>query len=153
MARVLPVVVGLILAVYALIDCLQTDSHRIRALNKPAWLAIIILVPVVGPILWLVTAKSKPRPKPIQPPPPQVAPDDDPEFLRQLRNIDDEHEKLLNDWEDNLRRREDELRKEDGEEPPEADEQPERDGTSAEEKRRAEEELRKRGDGSDDDSR
>lgn len=145
MARVLPVVVGLILAVYALIDCLQTDSSRLRSLNKPIWVAIIVLAPFVGPILWLTIAKNKTRPtRPVQPPPPQVAPDDDPEFLRQLRNLDDEHEKLLNDWEANLRRREEELRKDDDGKP---DDLPKRDGTGTEE------ELRKRGDGGDDDAR
>lgn len=137
MARVLPVVVGLILAVYALIDCLQTDSNRIRSLNKPIWMAIIILVPFVGPILWLVIAKNKVRPKPVQAPPPQLAPDDDPEFLRHLRNIDDEHEKLLNDWEANLRRREEELRKRGDDEG----------------KQGKPDELPKRGDGGDDDAR
>lgn len=145
MARVLPVIVTIILAVYALIDCVQTDSGRIRALNKPLWLAIIVLVPVIGPILWLAAAKHRAGPKPAQPRTPPPAPDDDPEFLRQLRNLDNEHEKLLNDWEDNLRRREEGLR--DQGKSGNSDERPKRDGTNAEE------ELRKRGDGSDDDSR
>ncbi|WP_166356429.1 PLD nuclease N-terminal domain-containing protein [Phytoactinopolyspora limicola] len=144
MARVLPVVVALILAVYALIDCLQTDSTRIRALNKPIWIMIILLVPVVGPILWLAAAKRRLHPRPARPVQPQRAPDDDPEFLRQLRNLDEEHEQLLNSWEANLRRREEELRKDD---PPKEDpkDPPKRPDANPEE------ELRKRSDGGDDD--
>lgn len=96
MGRVLPIVVAIALLVYALIDCVQTDSARIRSLNRFLWLAIIILVPVIGPILWLVTAKTKSGGRPAPPPPPR-APDDDPEFLKQLRDIDQEHEKMLGD--------------------------------------------------------
>jgi hypothetical protein len=154
-ARVLPVVVALILAVYALIDCLQTDSGRLRSLNKPAWLAIILLIPVIGPILWLVTAKpdAQAKPRPAAPKAPPLPPDDNPEFLRELRNLDDEHEKLLNEWEESLRRREEEYRKRhpetkapDGESQTPDDKKKREDGS-------AEEELRKRGDGGDDDAR
>jgi hypothetical protein len=143
-ARVLPVVVALILTVYALIDCLQTDSSRLRALNKFAWLAIIVLIPVIGPILWLAIAKIKTQPsRPTQRPAQPLPPDDNPEFLRELRNLDEEHEKLLNEWEENLRRREQDLRKDD--ESP-GEKEPKRDDN-------AEEELRRRGDGGEDDSR
>lgn len=157
MARVLPVVVALILAIYALIDCLQTDAGRLRSLNKPAWFAIILLIPVIGPILWLVAAKqeAQPKPRPAQPQTPPLPPDDNPEFLRELRNLDDEHEKLLNDWEESLRRREEEYRKRHPEaEKPDAEpklpddkKKPKRDDAGHEE------ELRKRGDGGDDDGR
>jgi hypothetical protein len=144
-ARVLPVVFVLILAVYALIDCLQTDSSRIRMLNKVAWIAIIVLIPLIGPVLWITAAKHRAGPRPAKPVTPPRAPDDDPEFLRQLRNLDDEHEQLLNDWEANLRRREEELRKDDKDDGP--DEPPTRPDSNTEE------ELRKRSDGGDDDAR
>ncbi|AYY14801.1 PLDc_N domain-containing protein [Actinobacteria bacterium YIM 96077] len=147
MTRVLPVVIALALAVYALIDCLQTDSSSIRVLNKIAWAAIILLIPVIGPILWLATAKRPANPRPPQPQPRPVAPDDDPEFLRELKNLDEEHEKLLNDWEDSLRRREENLRKrEDGDAGTEGDQKPGNDDNSGEE-------LRKRGDSGDEDNR
>jgi len=109
--RVLPIVIAIALLVYALIDCLQTESGRIKALNRFAWLAIIVLVPVIGPLLWLLLAKARPGGQPEAPPRRELAPDDDPEFLRQLREIDVEHEKMLGDWEADLRRREEELRR------------------------------------------
>ncbi len=53
-------------------------------------------------------AYPRPRPK---------APDDDPEFLRSLKRST-EHEDLLHKWEEDLKRREDDLRK-DGDKGPE----------------------------------
>lgn len=109
-ARALPIVVAVVVMVYAIIDCLQTDRGRIASLSRGAWLAIIVVVPIIGPILWLTIAKRRTRPSPPQQRPRPVAPDDDPEFLRQLRDADEKHEQMLRDWESDLRRREDELR-------------------------------------------
>ncbi|WP_203453801.1 PLD nuclease N-terminal domain-containing protein [Jiangella aurantiaca] len=110
--------VAIALLVYALIDCLQTDSTRFRSLNRVAWAAIIVLIPLIGPILWLAVGKVRHRPqRPAAPPPRRpLAPDDDPEFLRHLRDVDDKHEQMLNQWEADLRRRETEIqRKKDAE--------------------------------------
>ena len=46
-----------------------------------------------------------------------MAPDDDPEFLEQMRRGNTEQERLLEKWEDDLRRREQRLRG-DEEDPP-----------------------------------
>ncbi|RIQ35681.1 PLDc_N domain-containing protein [Jiangella rhizosphaerae] len=105
-------VVAIALLVYALIDCLQTDSARFRSLNRVAWAAIIVLVPLVGPILWLAIGKLRDRPqRPAAPPRRPLAPDDDPEFLRHLRETDAKHERMLNQWEADLRRREAEIKR------------------------------------------
>ncbi|HLR96017.1 MAG TPA: PLDc N-terminal domain-containing protein [Jiangellaceae bacterium] len=104
--------VALALAVYAAIDCAQTPRDRAKHLPKWAWIILIILIPLAGPAAWLLAGKNRTGGA-SQPPPPVVAPDDNPEFLRQLRDIDEEHESMLKDWEENLRRREDELRDED----------------------------------------
>ena len=47
--------------------------------------------------------------------PRRTSPDDDPEFLAGMRASDDEHEKMLKDWEAQLRDREHRLR---SDEPP-----------------------------------
>ncbi|GAB3592248.1 PLD nuclease N-terminal domain-containing protein [Angustibacter peucedani] len=125
---VLPLVeIGLL--VYCLIDCIQTDSSRVRNLPKVAWILLIIILPLIGGIAWLVagrpertTASRAPWlatrtsgfPEYERPP---RGPDDDPDFLRQIRQVDEEHERTLKQWEDDLRRREQELRG-DGTEPP-----------------------------------
>jgi hypothetical protein len=111
--RLLPIIGALILAVYALIDCLQADPAEVRGPRRPVWIALIILIPVIGPISWLVSRRGMPRPGRRQarrPSAPPLAPDDNPEFLRQLRDIDEQHEELLSNWEADLRRREEEMR-------------------------------------------
>jgi hypothetical protein len=43
------------------------------------------------------------RPRPL-------GPDDDPDFLRQMKSGNDEQEQLLNRWEEDLRRREEQIK-------------------------------------------
>ena len=69
------------LSVYALVDCLQTPNPK--ALPKLVWVAIILFLPVVGPVLWLLFGRSNGRgwgrgDDDV------LAPDDDPSFLRDL---------------------------------------------------------------------
>ena len=82
-AILLLVTVGV--TIYAVVDCLRCDSADVRALAKPMWLVVIILLPLVGGLLWIFLGDgSAPghsfghrRVK-------VVAPDDDPDFLRTL---------------------------------------------------------------------
>jgi hypothetical protein len=113
----------LALLVIALIDCLSCEDYEIRALPKAIWVLIILLFSPVGAVAWFVAgrpqreAASRPDtwraggglPDPARPRP--LAPDDDPDFLRDLAartRRDDED--LLRRWEEDLRRREEELR-------------------------------------------
>jgi hypothetical protein len=128
--RFLPFALELVLLVYCLIDCIQTDQSEVRNLGKGWWIVLIILFPLVGGIAWLVAGRpqrggqrrSVPWPTtqtsgfPEYERPRPVAPDDDPEFLAQMRRSDAEQERLLKQWEDDLRRREERLR--DGNEDP-----------------------------------
>jgi|GEM_PF-638161 len=76
---VLFAVVSVVLTVYAVIDCAMTDARRSRALAKPAWLLVVIVVPVVGPLLWLVFGKIRGGAVTRE-----TAPDDDDDFLRSI---------------------------------------------------------------------
>lgn len=112
----LPIIVAIGLAVYAVIDCLQTDPAEIRGLRRPVWIAVILLLPIIGPVAWLVARRGglrfpSRRRRPTTPP---VAPDDNPEFLRQLRSIDEQHQRMLSEWEADRRRREEDLRNDGG---------------------------------------
>lgn len=84
MGKVLPVVVALVLLVYAFFDVWATPRHQMRALPKPLWLAVVVLAPIIGPLLWLFVGASRdgagapPRRRGVQ------GPDDDPDFLRGL---------------------------------------------------------------------
>jgi hypothetical protein len=120
MARVLFYVLSIALTVFALIDSIQTEDERVRGLPKIGWIILIVLVPFAGPIAWLLAGKQRaarpaggpgvPWRPTTQPPPRIVAPDDDPEFLRQLNTGNKEHERMLKKWEEDLKRREEEMR-------------------------------------------
>lgn len=127
MIRFLPVVVELALLVYCLVDCIQTDESRLRNLPKFGWIALIIIVPIVGGISWLVAGRPRDgapggggfgprmtqsggsgvRQRPVGRP---IAPEDDPHFMRHLDRGDPEKERLLQQWEADLKRREERLR-------------------------------------------
>lgn len=82
MVRILLYAVPVILGVWALVDCAQTAKRDVRRLPRAAWILIILMVPIVGPVAWLTVGRRKgsgPRPAPRP-----VAPDDDPDFLRDL---------------------------------------------------------------------
>lgn len=118
--------VNLALVVVALIDCLSSEQYAVRNLPKVVWVFIILLFSPIGAIVWFVAGRPQThrvgragewrpgsgfpeyeRPRP-------VGPDDDPEFLRSQRN----DERLLREWEADLRRREEKLRRKDEDSPP-----------------------------------
>ena len=85
MTRVRPVLLGLGLAIYSLVDCIQTDESRVRGLPKVGWIILIVLITFVGPIAWLIAGKERSLPgrdgRQRRGP---LGPDDDPDFLRGL---------------------------------------------------------------------
>jgi Phospholipase_D-nuclease N-terminal len=111
--------------VIALIDCLASDEYEIRALPKVVWVFIILLFSPIGGIVWFVAGRPQHAgavgrtevwrpgagfPEPARPGR-QVAPDDDPDFLRNLARTNREDEEMLRTWEADLRRREEELKR------------------------------------------
>jgi hypothetical protein len=130
MGRLFPLLflAGLALAVVALIDCLSTESDEVRALPRFAWIFVILLFPVVGPIVWFSAGRPQragagggawgagafpERSRPRR----QVAPDDDPEFLRNLTTTSADDEEVLRRFEEDLRRRDDDPRPKKPDEP------------------------------------
>ena len=97
MLRYVPALLSLALTVYCVIDAFQTDQADMRNLPKVAWLMLVLLLPVIGPVSWLLfgrpTRNSVPsqsqrqrwddqqrnrdqgRPR---------GPDDDPDFLKDI---------------------------------------------------------------------
>lgn len=84
------------LTIFALVDLFVTNANRLRAFPKPVWIGLIVVLPVIGPVLWLTIGKNRPgratTPR---------APDDDPGFLGTLGESADERIKRL---EEELRR-------------------------------------------------
>ena len=89
MAKVLIVLIPLALAIYTVIDAIQTEDSRVKYLPKVVWILLILLsAPTgIGAVAWLVTGRQRGaqngRPRPNRPAAPR-GPDDDPDFLRNL---------------------------------------------------------------------
>ncbi|MDF6043063.1 PLD nuclease N-terminal domain-containing protein [Streptomyces sp. NPDC005318] len=119
MFRALIYLLPLALTIYAFIDCLNTPEDEARHLPKIAWVFIILLFWIVGPIVWLAAGKMRHVPAGGRTPSEWhrnhrhewVAPDDNPEFLKALKEENKKDESLLKDWEADLRRREEELKR------------------------------------------
>jgi Phospholipase_D-nuclease N-terminal len=121
--RLAPFIIEIGLLIYGLIDAIQTPDAEVRNLPKIVWILLILFIPVIGPIVWLVagrpqngSARQVPWPAsrtagfPEYERPRPLGPDDDPDFLREMKRGNDEQEQLLNRWEEDLRRREQQLK-------------------------------------------
>jgi hypothetical protein len=125
-SRGLPVLIELGLLIFALVDCIQTPQEEQRNLPKVGWLLLILLLPLIGSIAWLLAGRPQRGRRRDVPWPstrtagfpeyerpgrrPYGAPDDDPAFLAGI-GPDPEKERLLAQWEADLKRREERLRK------------------------------------------
>ncbi|MFD5276276.1 PLDc N-terminal domain-containing protein [Pseudarthrobacter sp. NPDC058362] len=82
--RVALAVAVLVIFVYGLVDVIRTDARLTRGISKPAWIVVMIVLPVLGAILWLLMGRPRggsAQPQTYRHP---TAPDDDPDFLRNL---------------------------------------------------------------------
>lgn len=92
MLRYLPFLLILALTIYAFIDCLNTPEEEVKHLPKTVWVLIILLFSIVGPVVWLFAGRKRSavggggggggRARRQQQ---WLAPDDNPEFLKYLR--------------------------------------------------------------------
>ena len=103
MRYIIPVTIGVVLFVYGLIDCIRSEARDVRSIPKPAWILVIICLNVIGVGLWFLfgrpqysrsgtgsssshgpSSAGQRRPAASGSPQRSSAPDDDPEFLRNL---------------------------------------------------------------------
>lgn len=97
MLRYVPALLSFALTVFCVIDAFQTDEADMRNLPKVAWILLVVLLPVLGPVSWLLFGRptrhslaspgqqqhwedqrreqDRRRPR---------GPDDDPDFLKDL---------------------------------------------------------------------
>ena len=119
MLRFLPVIVEVALLVFCLIDCIQSDSDRVRNLSKGWWLVLIVVLPIAGGIAWLAVGRPQtPRTHvpwrstqtagfPEYERPRRYGDDASAEERRRAeeRRSDELHEQMLRDWDAQLRAR------------------------------------------------
>ncbi len=95
--RALMFIVPLALTIYAFIDCLNTTEEDTKHLPKIAWVFIILLFWIVGPVVWLAAGKNRHNRAGAAGPgswqrnrrQQWVAPDDNPDFLKSLKDDKD----------------------------------------------------------------
>jgi hypothetical protein len=103
----------------ALIDCLSTDDYEIRQFPRIVWVLLILFFSPIGSIGWFIAGRPQRRQRRSRSWHPAgsgqsrrpLAPDDDPQFLRELsaRTRDTDEERLRR-READLRRREQQRR-------------------------------------------
>lgn len=93
MARLYVVIAFLVVAfdVFAIVDVMLIDGRRIRALNRPLWVLVILVLPVIGAILWFLAGRQRREGDGERR---TIAPDDDPAFLRNLRRDEAQDERI-----------------------------------------------------------
>ena len=84
MLRYLPVLLSLALTVYCVVDAIQTRDGAARNLPKIAWLILILLFPLVGPVAWLIAGRPRRGTRGVTQQRRPRGPDDDPDFLKDL---------------------------------------------------------------------
>ena len=102
----------LVLWVFCILDVISTEEVLCRNLPKYVWLLIVIILPDVGSIAWLLLGRPvgagfrlgsqigvyRPQKR-------AIGPEDSPNFLASMER------KRLESWEQELKRREEELRR------------------------------------------
>lgn len=101
--------------VYSIVDCAVQPSSRHRGVPKAAWIAIVVLIPVIGGILWFVLGRRRKNDRDTIR---LVGPDDDPAFLRTISKT--EQDARIRRLEEELARLDDET-----DEDPKSDPKPE----------------------------
>ena len=83
--------VVVVLTVYALVDCALLQRSRVRGLPRWVWMFVIVLIPVIGPVLWLLIGRGRASTGKIVR---SFAPDDDIDFLKGLDRATSDQERL-----------------------------------------------------------
>lgn len=91
MARLLIVlgIAAVVFWVFSIVDCAVQPPNRHRGVSKGAWMAIVVLIPVLGGALWFILGRAR-----RQSPGRVVAPDDDPNFLGKLKGVSAQDERI-----------------------------------------------------------
>ena len=79
----LAAIIWVVVTVFAVVYAASTPGKEMRVLGKVSWILLILFVPLIGAVLYFAIGRplgsatsSRNR---------NLAPDDDPEFLRKLR--------------------------------------------------------------------
>ncbi len=83
------IVIAVIFWVVSIIDCAVQPENRHRGVGKKAWIAIVVLIPVIGGALWFAVGRTTTNARRAP-----IAPDDNPEFLSSIGSTYDQNERI-----------------------------------------------------------
>lgn len=97
MLRWLPVLLTFAIAIYCVVDVIQSPEDGIRGLPKIIWVILVLLFPLVGGVAWLLAGRPLRQVNPLRTQQQRwedhmrkrdldrpKGPDDDPDFLKDL---------------------------------------------------------------------
>ncbi|TPW74125.1 PLD nuclease N-terminal domain-containing protein [Schumannella soli] len=101
-------ILSIVLAVAAIVDIARIEENRVQHLPKFVWIVISILLSIVGPLLWFLVGRERSAGRAARQARESghpvgtgslrltrvVAPDDDPDFLLQLRKEHEQEERI-----------------------------------------------------------
>ncbi|SJM56003.1 PLD nuclease N-terminal domain-containing protein [Gulosibacter sp. 10] len=94
---ILGIVVAVALTIYAVVDCAMTDGRRARVLQKPIWIIVVLLIPVIGPLLWIFIGKGNGQAKA------QRIPPEDSQVYGDTMTVRNEHDDRIAELEEQMR--------------------------------------------------
>ena len=107
MVKILAPIV-ILLVIFAVVDIAVLERSRVRFLPKLAWIFLVVILPIAGPVIWFIVGRGRPGENnsgsasaPSSGRVGPVAPDDDPDFLGRL-NRDQEQEERIRELEKRL---------------------------------------------------
>lgn len=98
MLKVLAPIV-ILLMIFSVVDIAVIERDRVRFLPKPAWILLVVILPIAGPVIWFIVGRGRPgesnsvpasAPNRLGP----IAPDDDPDFLGRLHREQEQEERI-----------------------------------------------------------
>ena len=101
-----------LLWIYCIFDVIAAEDALVRNLPKMAWLIVVIIIPTAGAVAWLVLGRPpnvsfRPGSSDYRAPRRPVGPEDAADFPARM----DDRLRDLRSWEEDLKRREDEVRR------------------------------------------
>ena len=94
-----PIVI--LLMIFAVVDIAVLERSRVRFLPKLAWIVLVVVLPIAGPVIWFIVGRGRPGDAyTVAPTGPTthrlgpIAPDDDPDFLGRLHREQEQEERI-----------------------------------------------------------
>ncbi len=94
-----PIVV--LLMVFSVVDIAVLERSRVRFLPKLAWIVLVVVLPIAGPVIWFIVGRGRPgegysvaSTNPTIHRLGPIAPDDDPDFLGRLHREQEQEQRI-----------------------------------------------------------